>query len=174
MSATSFGSTDTALHSAFIYALTHNLSLSAPTTLPYEFRALESILSSVLSALSSEVAMLRGLISSLLNALEANIDRDRLLALLLYTRKLRAFDARCRGTARCVRDLLEDDLDMEQMYLTERRTGTGRHQELELLLESFDNQVEELIAEGGASAAAAAPAACSPRAPSGRPARSST
>ncbi|CEH17736.1 cora-domain-containing protein [Ceraceosorus bombacis] len=147
----SYGSTDTALHSAFIYALQHNLSLQPPhSTLPYEFRALESILSSVLSALSSELGVLRNLITDLLEALEEDIDREKLLSLLLYTRKLRAFLARCRGSERCIMDVLEEDEDMEAMYLTHSRRNTGEHLELQLLLESFDHQLEELIAQSEA------------------------
>lgn len=47
-----------------------------------------------------------------------------------------------------MRDLLEDEEDLEAMYLTNPRRGTGQHHELELLLESFVQQVEELVAEG--------------------------
>jgi len=113
--------------------------------LPYEFRALESILASVLDALRSELFLLRDLVSSLLETLDADIDREKLRLLLQYSRKLSGYLGRSRGVKNAVVEVLDDDEDMAAMYLSETKSGTPRgtnsHDELELLLESFDKQV---------------------------------
>ena len=58
----------------------HNLRLSTKAAhgLPYEFRALESCLVSVTSALGGELTVLRGLVVELLDGLEENIGSFRL------------------------------------------------------------------------------------------------
>ncbi|CCV00531.1 unnamed protein product [Malassezia sympodialis ATCC 42132] len=147
----SYSTADTHLHSAFVYNLEHNLRLNT-SSLPYEFRALESILASVLEALRSELSWLRIVVDDLLEALEDDIDREKLRMLLQISRKLNNFLSRSRGVKVSVTEVLENDEDMALMYLTDAKLGRPRTEssdleELELLLESFEKQVEEVIAE---------------------------
>lgn len=147
----SYSTIDTRLHSAFVYNLEYNLRLNT-SSLPYEFRALESILVSVLEALRSELSWLRIVVDDLLEALEDDIDREKLRMLLQISRKLNVFLSRSRGVKGAVTEVLENDEDMALMYLTAAKKGTpvtkdGNLEELELLLESFEKQVEEVIAE---------------------------
>ncbi|KAG8714178.1 magnesium ion transporter [Ceratobasidium sp. 394] len=72
----SYGSVDSRLHSVFLYHLEHNLKQKT-TSLPYEFRALESILVSVVSALEAEMVFTRHLVGGVLAELEDDIDRDK-------------------------------------------------------------------------------------------------
>jgi magnesium transporter len=74
--------------------LKHNLKTKGG--LPYEFRALESILVSVLSALEAEMVFMRNLIGGLLAELEDDIDRDKFKRLLHYSRRLSAFQNRAK------------------------------------------------------------------------------
>lgn len=90
-----YGSTDSRLHSVFLYHLEHNLK-SKGSGLPYEFRALESILLSVSSALEAEVALIRHLVGGLLSELEDDIDRDKFKRLLRYSRRLSNFQSRAK------------------------------------------------------------------------------
>ena len=50
-----------------------------------------------------------------------------------------------------LQDLISSDEDMDEMYLTEKRSGINDqphdHEELEILLESFSKQVEEIVNE---------------------------
>lgn len=102
-------------------------------------------MASVLDALRSELFLLRDLVSNLLETLDADIDREKLRLLLQYSRKLSGFLGRSRGVKNAVVEVLDDDEDMATMYLSESSKGSPRmtnsHEELELLLESFDKQV---------------------------------
>lgn len=50
-------------------------------------------------------------------------------------------------------EVLEQDDDLNAMYLSDKKAGIRRqmqdHEELELLLESFSKQVEEIVNEAG-------------------------
>ncbi|KAI0075960.1 Mg2+ transporter protein cora-like protein [Panus rudis PR-1116 ss-1] len=145
-----YGSADSRLHSVFLYHLEHNLKAKG-TGPPYEFRALESILLSVLSALEAEMIFIRNLVGGLLAELEDDIDHDRFKRLLHYSRRLAAFQNRAKLVQEALEEVLEQDEDLSAMYLTDKMNGKPRavndHDELEVLLESFSKQVEEIVNE---------------------------
>ncbi|OSD02634.1 cora-domain-containing protein [Trametes coccinea BRFM310] len=145
-----YGSTDSRLHSVFLYHLEHNLR-SKTSGLPYEFRAVESILLSVLSALEAEMVFIRNLVGGLLAELEDDIDHDRFKRLLHYSRRLASFQNRAKLVQAALEEVLEQDQDLAAMYLTDKKNGLMRqhddHEELEVLLESFSKQVEEIVNE---------------------------
>ena len=70
-------------------------------------RALESILISVTTALDVEMAVLRKFVNELLTQLEEDIDRERLRNMLVYSKKLSAFEKK----ATLIRDALAEVLD---------------------------------------------------------------
>ncbi|POW07344.1 hypothetical protein PSHT_09992 [Puccinia striiformis] len=122
------------------------------TELPYEFRALETMLSSVATSLESELAVLKTLVSSLLDGLEQNIEREKLKQLLLYSRRLSAFNSRALLVQRCLDEILENEQDMANAYLSEKIIKKNPreyhdHEEFEQLLESFSKYVEEIVHE---------------------------
>ncbi|KAJ3524023.1 hypothetical protein NMY22_g11185 [Coprinellus aureogranulatus] len=145
-----YGSADSRLHSVFLYHLEHNLKAKG-TGLPYEFRAIESILLSVLSALEAEMVFIRNLVGGLLAEMEDNIDHDRFKRLLHYSRRLAAFKNRAKLVEEAIDEVLSQDEDMNAMYLTDKLNNVPRaihdHEDLELLLESFSKQVEEIVNE---------------------------
>ncbi|KAI0694509.1 cora-domain-containing protein [Cytidiella melzeri] len=145
-----FGSADSRLHSVFLYHLEHNLRAKSSGQ-PYEFRALESILLSVLSALEAEMVFIRNLIGGLLAELEDDIDRDRFKRMLHYSRRLAGFQNRAKLVQEALEEVLEQDEDLAAMYLTDKKSGIPRslndHEDLEVLLESFSKQVEEIVNE---------------------------
>ncbi|KAH8915040.1 Mg2+ transporter protein cora-like protein [Atractiella rhizophila] len=150
----SYGTQDTSHHSLFLYNLGHNLRLGAKASggLPYEFRALEAIFASVTQALESEMTGLRTVIVELLEALEIDIDREKLKLLLHYSRKLSVFHKVAKLVQESFDEVLEQDEDLAAMYLTEKNVenrprASDDHEELELLLESFSKQVEEMVSE---------------------------
>ena len=69
--------------------------------------ALESILISVTTALDVEMAVLRKYVNELLTQLEEDIDRERLRNMLVYSKKLSAFEKK----ATLIRDSLAEILD---------------------------------------------------------------
>lgn len=144
-----YGSNDSRLHSAFLYHLEHNLKArSGP---PYEFRAIESILLSVLSALEAEMVFIRNLVGGLLSELEDDINHDKFKRLLHYSRRLASFKNRAKLVQNALEEVLEQDDDLNAMYLTDKKNGIVRqnheHDELEALLEFFAKQVEEIVNE---------------------------
>ncbi|KAG5716171.1 hypothetical protein E4T56_gene10669 [Termitomyces sp. T112] len=145
-----YGSANSRLHSVFLYHLEHNLK-SKGSGSPYEFRALESILLSVLSALEAEMVFIRNLVGGLLAELDDNIDHDRFKRLLHYSRRLTSFQNRASLVEEALEEVLRQDDDMNAMYLSDKKRGTIRefqdHEELEVLLESFTKQVEEIVNE---------------------------
>ncbi|GJE86613.1 CorA family magnesium transporter [Phanerochaete sordida] len=145
-----YGSADSRLHSVFLYHLEHNLRAKGQGP-PYEFRALESILLSVLSALEAEMVFIRNLVGGLLAELEDDIDRDKFKRLLHYSRRLMSFQNRAKLVQEAIEEVLEQDEDLAAMYLTDKLNGQPRllndHEELEVLLESFAKQVEEIVNE---------------------------
>ncbi|WVR05459.1 hypothetical protein IAU60_002475 [Kwoniella sp. DSM 27419] len=119
--------------------------------LSYEHRALESILVATANALEEEMAFTRQLVQQLLADLEDDINRDNLKRLLHYSRRIVGFQSRARYVKRAADEILESDEDLSAMYLTSRAQGRPRalhdHEQLELLLESFVKQVEEIVSE---------------------------
>ncbi|ODO10820.1 hypothetical protein I350_01418 [Cryptococcus amylolentus CBS 6273] len=136
--------------------------------LSYEHRALESFFIATASALEEEMAFTRHIVKHLLNDLENHIDRENLKKLLHYSKKISAFQSRARYVKSSVDELLDSgkftsaaieipmlmchvDEDLSAMYLTSRAQGRPRalhdHEQLELLLESFVKQVEEIVSE---------------------------
>ncbi|KAJ3793139.1 hypothetical protein GGU11DRAFT_749198 [Lentinula aff. detonsa] len=145
-----YGSADSRLHSVYLYHLEHNLKLKGGG-LPYEFRALESTLLSVLSALEAEMVFIRTLVGGLLAELEDSIDHDRFKRLLHYSRRLASFHNRAKLVGEAIDEVLTQDEDLSAMYLTDKHNGVEHdpldHEELEILLESFSKQVEEIVNE---------------------------
>ncbi|KAG2127903.1 uncharacterized protein EDB93DRAFT_1096300 [Suillus bovinus] len=146
----SYGSNDSRLHSVFLYHLEHNLKARGSGA-PYEFRAIESILLSVLSALEAEMVFIRNLVGGLLAELEDDINHDKFKRLLHYSRRLVAFKNRAKLVQEALEEVLEQDDDLDAMYLTDKKNGVSRnmheHEELEVLLEFFSKQVEEIANE---------------------------
>jgi len=91
------------------------------------------------------------LIGGLLAELEDDIDHDRFKRLLHYSRRLASFKNRAKLVEEALEELLGQDDDLVAMYLTDKRNGIDRqlddHEELEVLLESFSKQVEEIVNE---------------------------
>ncbi|KAI8360292.1 hypothetical protein B0O80DRAFT_381745 [Mortierella sp. GBAus27b] len=146
----SFGSTDSYNQSIFIYDLEEKLrmSTSASGGLPFEFRALEAIFISVVSSLQSEMEVLVHFVSNLLAQLEESIDQNKLKELLQYSKKLSQFESKTLLIRDIFVETLDQDEDLANMYLTEKKMGTPRtkdsHEEIEILLESYLKQVQEI------------------------------
>lgn len=119
--------------------------------LPYEHRALESILVDTSNALEEEMGFIRRLVDNLLEDFEHDIDRENLRRLLHYSKRLAGFQSRAKYIKSTVDELLDSDEDLSNMYITDKMLGKPRglqdHEQLELLLESFTKQVEEIVSE---------------------------
>lgn len=143
-----YGSTDSYTQSVFMYDLEGKLR-SPTQDLPYEFRALEAVLISVTSGLESEFEGVREPVVRVLRLLEEDIDRDKLRHLLIYSKKLGTFEQKARLVRDALEELLEEDSDLSDMYLTEKAHDLPReednHSEVELLLESYHKVAMEIV-----------------------------
>ena len=123
------------------------------TSLPYEFRALEAVLISVMTGLEAEYEGIRDPVSRVLRELEEDIDRDTLRHLLVYSKKLGTFEQRARLVRDAIDALLDEDEDLSAMYLTETAQGVKRdeadHTEIEMLLESYHKVADEIVQNSG-------------------------
>lgn len=80
------------------------------------------------------------------SVLEAGVLRN----LLQHSRGLATFQKRAKLVQAAIDEVLEHDDDLSAMYLSEgavRPRATDDHQEVEMLLESFSKQVEEIVNE---------------------------
>ena len=140
-----YGTTDSYTQSQFMYDLQGKLGQTEGQKqsggMPYEQRATESVLVSVMSALEEEYKEVAQPVVKVLQELEEDIDRAKLRHLLIYSKKLGTFEQKARLVRDAIEDLLEADDDLVAMYLTERAQGRYReeadHTEVEMLLESY-------------------------------------
>ncbi|KAF9351313.1 magnesium ion transporter [Mortierella sp. NVP85] len=134
----------------FVKDLQEKLDMSRVETgnQPFEFRALESIFLSVVASLHAEMEELVHSVTKLLAHLEDNIDQRRLKELLQYTKRVSRFESRTLLIRDVFEELLSTDEDLAAMYLTEKKEGhprlTDSHDEVEILLEAYMKQVEEI------------------------------
>ncbi|KAI8666864.1 Magnesium transporter [Fusarium keratoplasticum] len=148
-----FGSQTSHSQSAFMYDLQGRLRQKGlsrnSNTLPFEFRALEAVLASVISQLEVELETVRQPIVELLSDLEDTINREKFRELLVLSKRVGSFEQRGRLVRGALNELLDTDEDLAAMYLTERADGIYRqkddHADIELLLESYHKLCDELV-----------------------------
>ena len=146
-----YGSTDSHTQSVFMYDLEGKLRQGSKSMmgLPYEFRALEAILISVVTALDAEMRVLKNLVEQLLLELEGGIHRDKLQSLLVYSKRLNTFLRKATLIRDHLDEFLEEDKDLSDIYLSDKKRGLIRsedqHDEAELLLESYLKQTDEIV-----------------------------
>eukprot|EP01135_Chromosphaera_perkinsii_P004324 Nk52_evm16s277 gene=Nk52_evmTU16s277 len=124
--------------------------------LPYEFRALETMLINVCASIDSTMQEIRPSINEILSKLtevdSPDIDKKHLLLLLRESKRLTAFETRANEIKIALNDILESEEDMAGMYLTTKAaTGHARridqHEEVEMLFENYLKRVEEIANE---------------------------
>ncbi|KAG6235310.1 magnesium ion transporter [Claviceps purpurea] len=153
-----YGSKTSYPQSAFMYDLQGRLQQrQAPAQgsngLPYEFRALEAVLTSVTSEMEADFEAVREPVMRILSELENDIDRDKLRVLLILSKRLSTFEQKAKLVRDALEELLEADDDLAAMYLTEKTRNVHRalddHTEVEMLLESYNKLTDEIVQEAG-------------------------
>ncbi|KAG7662820.1 MRS2 [[Candida] subhashii] len=118
----------------------------------YEFRALESILISIMSYLEAEIKLHSSSCGLILAELEDEVDRHKLQELLIRSKKLSSFYQKAVLIRNVLEELLENDEDLAGMYLTEKKMfkpDIENYQDLEMILESYYNQCDEFVQTAG-------------------------
>jgi magnesium transporter len=151
-----YGSKTSYPQSAFMYDLQGKLQQSPQPGsggLPYEFRALEAVLTSVTSELEADFEAVREPVVQVLSELEDDIDRYKLRALLILSKRVSTFEQKAKLVRDAIEELLEADDDLAAMYLTEKThdlmRGLDDHTEVEMLLESYHKLTDEIVQEAG-------------------------
>jgi magnesium transporter len=151
-----YGSRTSHPQSAFMYDLQGRLkqkNTQGTAGLPYEFRALEAVLTSVTSELEADFESVREPVIHVLSELEDDIDRHKLRLLLIFSKRVSTFEQRAKLVRDAIEELLEADDDLAAMYLTEKAHDLYRmdddHTEVEMLLESYHKLCDEIVQEAG-------------------------
>ncbi|KAL5087713.1 magnesium ion transporter [Trichoderma cf. simile WF8] len=149
-----YGSKTSYPQSAFMYDLQGKLQQKPPPGvpgLPYEFRALEAVLTSVTSELEADFESVREPVMHVLSELEDDIDRQKLRQLLILSKRVSTFEQKAKLVRDAIEELLEADDDLAAMYLTEKvhdlYRSTDDHTEVEMLLESYHKLADEIVQE---------------------------
>ncbi|KAJ5010276.1 Mitochondrial inner membrane magnesium transporter [Colletotrichum sp. SAR 10_99] len=150
-----YGSKTSYPQSAFMYDLQGKLKQKQAhggvNGLPYEFRALEAVLTSVTSELEADFESVRDPVIRVLSELEDDIDRHKLRILLILSKRVSTFEQKAKLVRDAIEELLEADDDLAAMYLTEKAhdlyRGVDDHTEVELLLESYNKLCDEIVQE---------------------------
>lgn len=118
------------------------------TAQPFEFTVLEAMLQRLLNSLQEDFDRQQPTIVNHLSALERHVHWDRLKILLQCKKQTSLFLEQVQNIRDCLKELLESDVDMANMYLSHKARAKQRpvaaHEEIELLLESYLKQAEEL------------------------------
>lgn len=135
----------------FMYDLEMKLVLPGSTggTLYYEFRALESILINIMGYLEDELKILKSSCLLILAHLEDQVDRGRLQELLIRLKSLQSFYQRALLIRDVLEDLLDNDEDLEGMYLSNPAATPNDFEEVEMILESYYNHSDEIVQQAG-------------------------
>lgn len=121
--------------------------------LPFEFKALEGILIYIVSNLNMEMKVHNTVLQNIITGLEDSIDRNKLRYLLIELKKIHQFHRKITLIKNCLEDLLENDDELNDLYITEKfnsegdgqpRQGTN-HEEIEMLLENYYQTIDEIV-----------------------------
>ncbi|CUM56192.1 unnamed protein product [Debaryomyces fabryi] len=117
--------------------------------LPYEFRALECILIHVMLNLTTEMNVHKTVLQNILSRLEESIERVKLRYLLIQSKKIAQFHQKTTLIRDLLDNILEQNDELNALYLTEISKGKPRlqanHAEAEMLLESYYKTIDEIV-----------------------------
>lgn len=136
----------------FMYDL--ELKMKTQSTLPFEFKALECILISVLSYLEAELQNHMAACGRILAELEDHISRENLQELLIKLKTLSSFYQRATLIRDVLEELLDNDEDLNGMYLTtlksyEPNSDNTDYSEVEMILETYYRHCDEVVQQAG-------------------------
>lgn len=136
----------------FMYDL--ELKLQTPSSLPFEFKALECILISVLSYLEAELQTHMAACGKILSELEDHISRENLHELLIDLKTLSSFYQRATLIRDVLEELLDNDEDLNAMYLTTLKnykpnSSETDYSDVEMILETYYRHCDEVVQQAG-------------------------
>ncbi|KAK4536057.1 hypothetical protein CDCA_CDCA07G2082 [Cyanidium caldarium] len=118
---------------------------------PFEFVVLESLLIAVYADMEETLSHIEPLVQRDLQELSRVVNTRRIERLRLDVRRLALLASRSRGVMELLDQVLDEDEDMSQMYLTEKRYQPELprhpldHEHVEILLESYFQMFQSLV-----------------------------
>lgn len=135
------------LQSLFLQDLEHRIKQSTSganaSPMPYELRALEAILVSVIYTLNVEFVNHEQRVQSVLKELEESVDRERLQKLLVQSKILGAFVQKVVLIRNELEELVDSDKEMAGLYLNPN--APQDESDVEVMLESYYSQCDEIV-----------------------------
>lgn len=123
--------------------------------MPFEFRALEGILIYTCAVLESGFAGIDPDLRKTLCNFSERVNPEQLEDLRKLEQQLNHYYSRARKVQNALQSVLDEDEDMADMYLTEKRRNPGvdrnplDHDEAEMLLETYLQIVDDLTSRAG-------------------------
>lgn len=122
---------------------------------PFEFRALEGILIYACGELEKDFLKIDPDLKQTLMKLPERVTMQKLERLRFLEQRLNYYYGRARKVQNALQQLLDEDEDMAEMYLTEKRRNPTLHRnpmdhnEAEMLLETYMQSVDDLTSRAG-------------------------
>lgn len=126
-------------------------SPESPGKAPFELRILEAALSAVTSSLEAEYLLTKRSVTEALESMDQEnaIVQTKLRGILNLVRTLTRIEHRARQIRGTVQEVLNDDEDMANMYLTDKRAGKPHaiqdHQEVEYMFEAYFKSSDAIV-----------------------------
>lgn len=139
----------------FIHDLESKLKTSGGiepvSKVPFELRVLEAALSAVTSTLEAEYLLTKRKVSEALETMDQDhgFVQTKLRGVLNLVRTLTRIENRARQIRATVQEVLNDDEDMADMYLTDKKAGQAHavqdHQEVEYMFEAYFKSSDAIV-----------------------------
>lgn len=132
-----------------------NKLLARTTTVPYEQVALETVLIHAIAFMEIQLTKIVSNVDKILLALENHVNRNMLKELLVHAQTLNKFYLRALAVRNALETAIDDKDDMENMYLSQKLTSETHIEDdvdMELLLETYYKQADELVQQAGKTA----------------------
>ena len=126
-------------------------SPESPGKGPFELRVLEAALSAVTSSLEAEYLLTKKSVTEALETMDQEnaFVQTKLRGILNLVRTLTRIEHRARQIRGTVQEVLNDDEDMANMYLTDKKAGKPHaiqdHQEVEYMFEAYFKSSDAIV-----------------------------
>lgn len=128
----------------FVYDLEQKLKV--PNNMPFEFKALETILINVMGYLEAELKVHIRNCGTILQELEDQVDRKKLQDLLIKLKGVQSYYQKVLLIKQVLESLLDNEEDLAAMYLSNKSDNV---EELENILESYYSHCDEFVQHSG-------------------------
>ena len=115
--------------------------------LDFEHIVLENALEHVVRKFRRHLQIIKPSLEMLLQQIESNPETNGLKRLLAVKKSFAEFEQKVEHVAKVIRNIIADDEDMINLYLTNSGKHVGEQEEIELLLGSYSADLDEIETE---------------------------